>query len=74
MSANKTQIGGTHYTTKSIQPWEAMQAWMSEEEFCGFLRGNCLKYLVRYKDKGGVEDLRKARHYMDKLIEMNVKP
>jgi hypothetical protein len=74
MSANQTQVGGTHYTTKSIQPWEAMQAWMSEEEFCGFLRGNCLKYLVRYKDKGGVEDLRKARHYLDKLIEMNVKP
>ncbi len=74
MSANETQVGGTHYTTKSIQPWEAMQAWMSEEEFCGFLRGNCLKYLVRYKDKGGVEDLRKARHYLDKLIEMNVKP
>ena len=74
MSANQTQIGGTHYTTKSIQPWEAMQAWMSEDEFCGFLRGNCLKYLVRYKDKGGVEDLRKARHYLDKLIEMNVKP
>jgi len=73
MSANQTQVGGTHYTTKSIQPWEAMQAWMSEEEFCGFLRGNCLKYLVRYKDKGGVEDLRKARHYLDKLIEMNVK-
>lgn len=74
MSANETQVGGTHYTTKSIQPWEAMQAWMSEDEFCGFLRGNCLKYLVRYKDKGGVEDLRKARHYLDKLIEMNVKP
>jgi hypothetical protein len=74
MSANQTQVGGTHYTTKSIQPWEAMQAWMSEDEFCGFLRGNCLKYLVRYKDKGGVEDLRKARHYLDKLIEMNVKP
>lgn len=74
MSANQTQVGGTHYTAKAIQPWEAMQAWMTEEEFCGFLRGNCLKYLVRYKDKGGVEDLRKARHYLDKLIEMNVKP
>lgn len=73
MSANQTQVGGTHYTTKSIQPWEAMQAWMSEDEFCGFLRGNCLKYLVRYKDKGGVEDLRKARHYLDKLIEMETK-
>jgi hypothetical protein len=73
MSVNETQVGGTHYTTKSIQPWEAMQAWMSEDEFCGFLRGNCLKYLVRYKDKGGVEDLRKARHYLDKLIEMETK-
>jgi hypothetical protein len=74
MSANETQVGGTHYTAKAIQPWEAMQAWMTEEEFSGFLRGNAIKYLVRYKDKGGVEDLRKARHYLDKLIEMNVKP
>jgi hypothetical protein len=34
------------------------------------LDGNALKYLVRFRDKGGVEDLMKARHYIDKLIEV----
>jgi hypothetical protein len=64
------QIGGTHYTTKEIQPWDAMEAWMSHEAFLGFLQGNAIKYLARWKDKGGIEDLRKARHYLDKLIEV----
>ena len=65
---NKTQIGGNHYTSKAVQPWEAMQAWMSHQEFTGFLRGNVIKYIARCNDKGGIEDLKKARHYLDKLI------
>jgi len=72
MSADSTQVGGLHYASKTIQPWAAMQAWMTLEEFTGFLRGNVIKYLARYKDKGGAEDLKKARHYLDKLIEMEV--
>jgi hypothetical protein len=46
---------------------------MSKEEFAGFLRGNAIKYLARCNDKGGVEDLRKARHYIDKLIELEIR-
>jgi hypothetical protein len=65
---NMDQVGGNHYKSKTIQPWDAMQAWMSQEAFAGFLLGNCIKYLARYKDKGGVQDLEKARHYLDKLI------
>lgn len=34
------------------------------------MRGSVLKYMIRYRDKGGVEDLKKARHYLDKLIEV----
>jgi hypothetical protein len=64
------QIGGTHYTDMAIQPWEAMRAWMSEEEFIGYLKGNVIKYLARCESKGGKEDLEKAMHYLDKLIEM----
>jgi hypothetical protein len=64
------QIGGTHYTDMAIQPWEAMRAWMSEEEFIGYLKGNVIKYLARCESKGGSEDLKKAMHYLDKLIEM----
>lgn len=65
-----TQIGGEHYRAKAIQPWDAMQAWGTKEEFTGFLRFNVIKYICRYKDKNGVEDLLKSRHYLDKLIEV----
>lgn len=70
--ADDRQVGGDHYKTKSIQPWDAMKAWMSHEEFCGYLQGNIIKYIARYKEKGGVSDLEKARHYLDKLIEEEV--
>lgn len=69
MSANEIQVGGDHYTSKKIQPWEAMESWMSPEQFEGFLRGNVIKYIARYKDKDGLKDVQKARHYLEKLIE-----
>ena len=68
--ANSTQIGGNHYQSKTIQPWEAMESWFTNEEFVGYLKGNILKYIIRYKDKGGVEDLKKAQHYLAKLTEI----
>lgn len=43
---------------------------MSREAFAGYLAGNVVKYIARYRDKNGVEDLKKARHYLDKLIEI----
>jgi hypothetical protein len=46
-----------------------MQAWMSKDAFMGFLQGNVIKYVARWKEKGGYDDLRKARHYLDKMIE-----
>ena len=64
-NANAVQVGGAHYKDKTLQPWDAIIAWDM-----GFLDGNALKYLVRFRDKGGVEDLKKARHYIDKLIEV----
>jgi hypothetical protein len=68
-NSRRMQIGGDHYVTKAIQPWDAMQAWMSAEAFAGYLQGNVIKYVVRYRDKGGVEDLKKAAHYLARLIE-----
>lgn len=65
MSANDRQVGGEHYKAKEIQPWDAIVAWN-----CGFLDGNVIKYITRFRDKGGLEDLHKARHYLDKLIEV----
>lgn len=68
-----TQVGGTHYQSKKVQPWTAMEAWMTPEQFSGYLRGNVIKYLARCDDKGGVEDLQKAQHYLSKLIEFETK-
>lgn len=66
--AAASQVGGDHYTRLPVQPWSAMEAWMSPEEFRGYLRGCAIKYLARDKGKR-VEDYKKARHYLDKLIE-----
>ena len=67
--ARREQISGDHYVTKAVQPWDAMQSWMTPEQFEGFLRGNAIKYLARYTDKRGIEDVRKAMHYMARLVE-----
>lgn len=64
------QVGGSHYLSKDIQPWHAMEAWMSEDQFRGFLIGNVIKYIARFQEKGGRHDLEKCKHYLDKLIEV----
>lgn len=62
--ANTHQVGGNHWLKNPIQCWDYIQA-----NGIGFFEGNVIKYVTRWKDKGGVEDLKKARHYLDKLIE-----
>lgn len=59
----KTQVGGDHYRKMKIQP----EAFIFENGI-GFHEGNAIKYLCRWKEKGGVQDLEKARHYIDLLI------
>ena len=73
MSANNTQVGGDHYSKHIIQPWDAFQDWLTPEQFSGFLRGCALKYLARYRDKDGLTDLKKAKHCLEKLIEIEEK-
>lgn len=68
--AHQHQVGGAHYTRLTVQPWDAMAAWMTPAELKGYMRGNVIKYIARYQNKGGVEDLKKLRHYADKLIEL----
>jgi hypothetical protein len=67
VSANTQQVGGDHYKKKRIQPWDFIGA---NRDTIGFFEGNAIKYLARWREKGGIEDLRKARHYIDKLIEL----
>ncbi len=63
--ANEIQIGGDHYKAKNIQPWDFIAA-----NQLGYFEGNVVKYLSRWRNKGGIHDLKKARHYLDKLIEI----
>lgn len=65
-TANEIQIGGDHYREKTIQPWDFIAA-----NQLGYFEGNIVKYVFRWKDKGGINDLKKARHYLDKLIELS---
>jgi hypothetical protein len=73
MSADKTQVGGTHYTDMAVQPWDAMRAWMTPDQFCGYLLGTAVAYLARVNvtapGKGGIDDIEKARHVLAKLAE-----
>lgn len=60
----------SHYTTGTIECIEAIKASMTPEEFKGFLKGNVMKYVFRYRLKGKpLQDLQKAQWYMDRLIE-----
>jgi hypothetical protein len=58
-----------HYKNQGIEPIDLMRKNFSKEEFAGFLQGNVLKYMLRYKDKNGLEDLKKAKTYLTWLIE-----
>lgn len=64
-SANIKQVDGTHYKSKAIQPWDYADA-----NNMGFLEGSIIKYVSRYQDKNGVRDLEKAKHFLEKLIEV----
>jgi len=67
-----TQVGGDHYVRLTVQPWDAIQAWIGVSGFVAYLRGNIIKYLCRCdkKHETCIEDLKKARHYLDKLISV----
>jgi len=64
MDALRKQIGGSHYREKKIQPIEFIMA-----NGLGFAEGCVIKYVTRHREKGGLEDLRKAKHYIEFLIE-----
>lgn len=64
-SALQQQVGGGHYKNMAVQPVEFIH-----RNGIGFCEGAAIKYLARWRSKGGLEDLRKARHFIDLLIEM----
>ena len=64
MKSFKKQVGGNHYKKYVIQPVEFIV-----KNNIGFVEGNVIKYILRFKEKGGVQDLLKAKHYIELLID-----
>ena len=64
----KKQVGGDHYKKSKIQPIEYIHA-----NDLGFMEGNVIKYVSRHKNKNGLQDLEKAKHYIELLIELEYK-
>ncbi len=63
-AASDRQVGGSHYKNYAIEP-----SFYILKNNIGWLEGNAIKYLTRWKDKGGREDLLKAKHYVELLLE-----
>lgn len=70
LAATNDNINPSHYQKYPLQMIENMQNSMTPDEFKGYLKGNIMKYISRYQDKNGVEDLKKAEWYLNKLIEI----
>jgi len=64
-TATSTQVGGDHYSKLKIQPVEYIHA-----NNIPFIEGSVIKYVTRWRDKGGVKDLEKANHFIELLIEL----
>jgi hypothetical protein len=64
MKSSEKQVGGKHYLKYKIQPVEFII-----KNNIGFVEGNIIKYVLRFKEKGGVQDLNKAKHYIELLID-----
>lgn len=62
-SPDRKQVGGDHYQVAEIQPWDIMMAYSLDP-----WSANVIKYLLRFPYKNGVQDLEKAKHYIEFLI------
>ena len=61
----RRQVGGDHYLKQAIQPWELVN-----KNKLDFFQGNIVKYVMRWRDKGGIQDLRKAQHTLEHYIKI----
>jgi Protein of unknwon function (DUF3310) len=66
--ANAIQIDGDHYKVLTIEPWDYINA-----NGLDFFEGSVIRYVTRWRNKGGIKDLEKAQHYLDKMHEMHMK-
>jgi hypothetical protein len=70
VSALDGQVGGNHYKDMQVQPWQAMEAWLTPEEYRGYHKGVAIGYLAREQQKGGLQDIEKAIHHLQRLVEI----
>lgn len=74
MTENADMVNSpAHYNTGNIETIDAIEESMSAEGFCDYLKGNIMKYIWRYRDKGGLQDLKKAEWYLQRLIRTREK-
>lgn len=67
------QVGGDHYKRMGdAQPWRVLPHWLTSEELRGYAKGEAIVYLARERQKGGREDIRKARHVLDLYLSTEV--
>ena len=66
MPSNDKQVGGDHYGLSALQHWDVVRIFG-----LSYLEGQITKYIFRWRKKNGLEDLKKAQHYLEKLIEEN---
>jgi hypothetical protein len=66
--ANDKQVGGTHYAGE-LQHWDLVELYGWD-----YFQAQIIKYLMRHKLKNGLEDLKKASHFLDKYIEIQQRP
>lgn len=66
MAADDKQIAGDHYKKLDPEPWNVIIKWN-----LGYLEGTALKYIARWRDKGGIDDIKKAIHFLEKLVEIH---
>lgn len=64
MKASERQVAGTHYKSLPIQPGEYIR-----KNGIGWYEGNAIKYITRHKQKGGRQDIEKAIHYLELVLE-----
>lgn len=70
LAANDKQVGGDHYKKMGVQTWDVVGTWPIEQQI-GYYRGNALKYIMRCGSKDDrLQEIKKAGHYVDKLIEI----
>lgn len=62
-----------HYTSGGIECIDAIEAALTPEEFCGYLKGNIMKYVWRERKKGGAQSIAKAKWYLNRLLTHKVK-